>query len=148
VLQFLKLGVDKRSRLMYNKGRLRAKEMTMKLIGQRLTGLRKSINVSQMQLSKIFELSQSAINRYEHDESLVPDAILLKYADYFDVSLDYIFGRTDRPEGKLYEAKLPVASDKEEFRKFIEFCFEPDSPMNGKLKDILFQMMTGGGDEK
>jgi transcriptional regulator with XRE-family HTH domain len=95
-----------------------------------------------MQLSRIFGLSQSAINRYEHNESLVPDAVLLKYADYYDVSLDYIFGRTDRPEGKLYEAKLPVASDKEEMRRFIEFCFEPDSPMNGKLKDILFQMMT------
>jgi len=30
-----------------------------------------------------------------------------------------------------------------ETRRFIEMCFDPQSPMNGKLKETLFRMMEG-----
>jgi len=69
---------------------------------------------------------------------------LLWYADYFDVSMDYIFSRTDKPQGKLYDFK-PKIEDNEDMRQFIEMCFDPNSPMSGKLKDTLLQMMKGGG---
>ena len=66
-----------------------------------------------------------------------PDA---KYADYFDVSMDYITCRCDEPQGKLYQVKPPVA-DNPELAKFVEMCFEPDSPMNEQLKQTLIQML-------
>lgn len=44
-----------------------------------------------------------SINRYENAQTEPPSKALLCYADYFDVSMDYIFGRTEHPQGKLYE---------------------------------------------
>ena len=71
-------------------------------IGNRLKTLRESIGKSQSFIAKeIGTVAQPAIFRYESGQSDVPNAILLWYADYFDVSLDYIFGRCDNPQGKV-----------------------------------------------
>jgi len=69
--------------------------------------------------------------------------ILLKYADYFDVSLDYICGRTENPEGKTYSGRPNIAGGNEEIQQFIEMCFDPTTKMSVKLKDTLYRMMAG-----
>ena len=116
----------------------------MATVSERLRVLRESLNISQAKLADICGSKQSSINRYEHGQSEAPYKILVWYADYFDVSLDYIFGRTDKPEGIRYDNQ-PMALKKEitipdEFRDFIEACFDPRSPMNEKLKDMLFSL--------
>ena len=79
----------------------------MKIIGERLRGLRESVRLSQAKLAKEFDVSQSALARYEIDDSTPSPEVFLKYADYFDVSLDYIFGRTDDPHGMIYDNSSP-----------------------------------------
>ena len=120
----------------------------MATVAERLRGLRDSLNLSQAKLAEISGTNQSSINRYEHGQAEAPYKMLLWYADYFDVSLDYIFGRTDKPEGTKYNNQ-PVALNKkitntEEFRDFIEACFDPRSPMNARLKEMLFKMAEEG----
>ena len=117
----------------------------MDIVGERLKALRSSIGLSQKGLAAKLGISQSGVNRYENNQSEPPYKTLLIYADYFDVSLDYIYGRTDQPEGKLYDFK-PKIEDNEDMRLFIEMCFDPNSPMSGKLKNTLLQMMKGGGE--
>jgi len=116
-------------------------------IGERLRGLRESIEISQAKLAKLCEATPSAINRYEHNHSEAPYKILVWYADYFDVSLDYIFGRTDKPEGKLYKHQPDVLkmkiSQSDDFKDFIEACFDPRSPMHSKLKEMMFKLAAG-----
>ena len=77
----------------------------MNVCGERLRALRESMNYSQMKFADIFEIGQSSVVRYEKGEASPPLELLVRIADYFDVSLDYIFGRTDNPQGKLYEYK-------------------------------------------
>lgn len=77
----------------------------MSTIGNRLKELRATTGKSQDNLSKMFGSNQSTLNRYENDQTDPPCRILLWYADYFDVSMDYIYCRTDNPQGKLYEFK-------------------------------------------
>ena len=119
----------------------------MEAVATRLVELRTGLNLSQLRLSKELGLSQSAINRYEHDISPVPDRVLLKYAEYFDVSLDYIFGRTDKPEGAIFKHEPELLKRKiirdEEWGDFVEACFDPRSPMNKKLKEMIMQMAGG-----
>ena len=112
-------------------------------VGDMTKKLRESIGLSQKELAAKIGTTQSSINRYENNQSEAPYKVLLWYADYFDVSMDYIFGRTDKPQGKLYDFK-PKIEDDEDMRLFIEMCFDPNSPMSGKLKDTLLQMMKGG----
>ena len=117
----------------------------MKEIGARLRVLREGLNLSQSKIAKLIGTSQVSINRYERGGAFPPAKTLLWYADYFDVSMDYIFNRTDKPQGKLYDFK-PKIADNEDMRQFIEMCFDPNSPMSGKLKDTLLQMMKGGSE--
>ena len=117
----------------------------MSIVAGRLKILRESVGLSQKDLSKKLGISQSAVNRYENSQAEASYKTLLAYADYFDVSLDYIYGRTDKPQGKLYDFK-PKITDNDDMKMFIEMCFDPNSPMSGKLKDTLLQMMKGGGD--
>ena len=115
----------------------------MKIVATRLKALRHGLGLSQMELGKKLGVTQSAVNRYENSQSEASYQNLLKYADFFDVSLDYLYGRTDQPQGKLHDFK-PKVEDNEDMRLFIEMCFDPNSPMSGKLKDTLLQMMKGG----
>ena len=112
------------------------------IIGQRLKELREGIGKSQAFIAKeIGTIAQPAIFRYENGQSDVPNAILLWYADYFDVALDYIFGRQDKPQGKLYDYN-PKVFDDERMQQFVEMCFDPKSPANAKLKEMLLALIS------
>ena len=115
----------------------------MKQLGMRLRVLREGIGLSQSNFADVIDSTQSSINRYENGQSTPPVALFRRYADYFDVSLDYIFARTDKPQGITYAFKPKAAPEREEMRRFIEMCFDPQSPMHEKLKETLFRMMEG-----
>lgn len=120
----------------------------MTTVAERLRGLRESLNVSQKKLAEIAGSNQSSIDRYENGRAEAPYKILLWYAEYFDVSLDYIFGRTSNPQGTQYNNQPDILKKKiansEEFREFIEACFDPRSPMNARLKELMFKMAEEG----
>ena len=120
----------------------------MKIIGERLKLLREGIKLSQAKLGKLVGTTQVNIGRYEMDICSPPPETILWYADYFDVSLDFIYGRTDKPQGKLYEYKPKITEDSEEMRRFVEMCFDPKSPMNDRLKQTILDMLKGGKSEK
>lgn len=113
----------------------------MKELGERLRILRESVKLSQVKMADLLGVKQSSINSYEQGQSAPSLETLVKYADYFDVSMDYLFARTDKPQGKLYEYRPKIATGSEEMRQFIEMCFDPQSPMSKKLKQTLLQMM-------
>ena len=113
----------------------------MKQPGIRLRALREGIGLSQSKFADVIGSTQSSINRYENGQATPTVELLRKYADYFDVSMDYIFARCDDPHGKLYEAKPPVDANNPELRKFVEMCFDPESPMNEKLKEAMLKML-------
>ena len=113
----------------------------MKELGARLRTLRESVKLSQVKMAELLGVKQSSINRYEQGLSAPSLETLLQYADYFDVSMDYLFARTDKPQGKLYEYRTKITAGSEEMKQFIEMSFDPQSPMNGKLKQTLLQLM-------
>ena len=64
----------------------------------RLKELRKKRNISQLKLAMDLQLNQNAISRYETGVREADYSTLIKIADYFDVSIDYLLERTDNPE--------------------------------------------------
>jgi transcriptional regulator with XRE-family HTH domain len=119
----------------------------MEIMAERLLGLRANLKLTQQKLSQLLSISQTAINRYEHGETAINANALLKYANFFDVSADYILGRCDDPQGKKYDYQPEYLKDKlansKEWREFVEMCFDPNSPISSKLKETLFQMAGG-----
>lgn len=61
----------------------------------RLKDLRKEKKVTQLQLAMALNMSQNTISRYETGERRAGYDELIKIADYFNVSIDYLLGRTD-----------------------------------------------------
>ena len=68
-------------------------------VGTRLRVLRKDAGLTQAQLAALAGTNQAAINRYETDRAAAPYRIMVWYATYFNVSLDYIFGLCEDPRG-------------------------------------------------
>lgn len=62
----------------------------------RLKNLRKEKNITQLQLALELNMSQNTISRYETGERQAGYNELIKIADYFDVSVDYLLERSDK----------------------------------------------------
>lgn len=54
--------------------------------------------MTQRRMGEILSCSQRVYSNYERGELDIPTEILIRLADYYGVSTDYILGRTDRPE--------------------------------------------------
>ena len=61
----------------------------------RLKELREKSGISQLKLAMDLNMNQNSISRYENREREADYDTLIRFADYFDVSLDYLLGRTD-----------------------------------------------------
>ena len=61
----------------------------------RLKKLRKERNISQLKLALDLNMNQNAISRYENLEREADYKTFIKFANYFNVSLDYLLGRTE-----------------------------------------------------
>lgn len=59
-----------------------------------LKKLRENANISQKQLADIIHVSQQSINKYENHDVEPNIDTLCSIADYFDVSTDYLIGKT------------------------------------------------------
>ena len=71
----------------------------MREVDKRLKALRESIGFSQVKMAEAIGSTQSSINRYENGQSTPSVELFRRYADYFDVSLDYTLpGRTSPRE--------------------------------------------------
>lgn len=64
----------------------------------RLKELRKEKNISQLKLALDLSTNQNTISRYETGEREADYKTLIKIADYFNVSIDYLLERTDNPK--------------------------------------------------
>ena len=65
---------------------------------ERLIALRKQYNITQKQLSSNLNMSEVGIQNYESQRRKPAFDVLISIADYFDVSLDYLVGRSDDPK--------------------------------------------------
>ena len=64
----------------------------------RLKFLREKKGISQVRLAIELNLNQNSISRYETGAREADYETLIKLADYFGVSIDYLLERTDNPE--------------------------------------------------
>jgi transcriptional regulator with XRE-family HTH domain len=75
-----------------------------KTFGDRLRELRKERKLRQDDVADDLNVSRQTISKYERDEREPDYLMLLKIADYYQVSLDFLFGRTPvRPVSKFHE---------------------------------------------
>lgn len=79
----------------------------MSIIRKRLKDLRTQNNLTQTELAKALGLSFSAISMYERGERKPDFETLETIADYFNVTMDYLYGKTDIPNEAAERINIP-----------------------------------------
>ena len=64
----------------------------------RLKQLREKKHISQVRLAIELDMNQNSISRYETEAREADYKTLIALADYFNVSIDYLLGRTENPK--------------------------------------------------
>ena len=70
----------------------------MNTFGSRLRALREDNDLTSIELSEILNITTRALNYYENDMREPSFPLLVKMADYFNISLDYLLCRTNKLE--------------------------------------------------
>lgn len=95
------------------------------MIGNRIKILRLEKGSTQKQLSEYLGLTPKMISFYEKEERFPPHDIILKLADYFDVTTDYLLGRSDKKKYSAYTTQQLKLNEKNiEEKKLIDFYKE------------------------
>ena len=64
----------------------------------RIRNLREDKDLTQQQMAYILNCSQRCYSHYEAGDRYIPTETLIKIADFHNVSIDYLLGRTDKKE--------------------------------------------------
>ena len=67
-------------------------------MNDKLIRLRKAKNLTQIELQKQTGIDQALLSKFETGERVPNTDKLLALADYYNVSTDYLLGRTEKPE--------------------------------------------------
>lgn len=62
----------------------------------RLKDLREDNDITQIEIAEILNIRQNTYSQYENQKRDIPISLLWKLADYYDTSIDYLVGRTDK----------------------------------------------------
>ena len=63
---------------------------------RRIRDLREDHDLTQKQIAQLLGMSQTGYSKYETGENDIPTAVLIKLADFYKTSTDYLLGRTDK----------------------------------------------------
>ena len=63
---------------------------------RRIRDLREDRDLTQKQIAQMLGMSQTGYSKYETGENDIPTQILIKLADFYQTSIDYLLGRTDQ----------------------------------------------------
>ncbi len=65
---------------------------------KRIRDLREDHDLNQTQIAKYLGMSQTGYSKYETGENDIPSAVLIKLASYYNTSVDYLLGQTDKKD--------------------------------------------------
>jgi len=63
---------------------------------RRIRDLREDRDLTQKQIAQMLGMSQTGYSKYETGENDIPTQILIKLADFYQTTTDYLLGRTDQ----------------------------------------------------
>lgn len=119
------------------------------MLNVRMKALRKERNKTQQDIAALLGVSRPAYTAYEQGNRTPDNDAVEKLADYYDVTIDYLFGRTDNPN----RIESPKVNDKDErdiakrLEKFKEEIENSDGlafdgePISEEAKESLIDAM-------
>ncbi|WP_304459261.1 helix-turn-helix domain-containing protein [Alicyclobacillus sendaiensis] len=118
-------------------------------LAKRLRILRRQKGLTQQALCNELGLNRSTYAKYETGENHPEVETLVRLADYFGVSVDYLLGRSSSPDGRQ-DVDLP--NEQLEFVRFIashidEAFFEEFDGSEEEMKEALMENLMFGWEQ-
>lgn len=111
----------------------------------RIRELRKSMNLSQERLAAILCTSQQAVSRMENSSCSIPSDLLVAMADSFNVTTDYILGRTDIRRD--LSGQLRMNNEMDRYYDIV-LCYQRLSDVNRKTFRVVLERLEQAQDEQ
>ncbi|MFD0825811.1 helix-turn-helix domain-containing protein [Neobacillus sp. M.A.Huq-85] len=96
----------------------------MSILGKRLKFLREKYTYSQKRVADAIGISNVQLSRYESGDRNPDPELIAKFADYYEVTTDFLHGRTDNPSGHTDKTINTAFSDfddiTEEEKEYLE----------------------------
>lgn len=110
---------------------------------EQLQILRKNKGLTQEEAANIFEVKLSTYQKYERDAISPPYDTLIKIADFYGVTTDYLLGREPAPN-PFADLGLDEAGEQEMLRQYMSF--EPE--VRAMLMDVLIKLADSAKPEE
>ncbi|ATP40729.1 hypothetical protein CSE16_12100 [Solibacillus sp. R5-41] len=114
------------------------------MLNIRIKALRKGRNKTQQDIATILGVSRPAYTAYEQGNRTPDNETIEKLADYYDVTIDYLYGRTDNPNRISDKDERDIAKRLESFKEDLEnsdgLAFDGE-PMSDEAKESLLESM-------
>jgi len=70
-------------------------ELNLKLVGKRIKEVRRQKNITQEELARVLNTSQSTVSAYESGKTLILTSFAIQICKTYNISLDWLMGRTN-----------------------------------------------------
>lgn len=70
--------------------------MDMIMVYRNIRNLREDLDKTQQELAEYLNIKQTTYSKYELGKINIPIEVFIKLADYYDVTVDYLLGRTSK----------------------------------------------------
>lgn len=111
------------------------------MFGNRLRELRKSKGLTMKELGKKFSLAESTISGYENGNRKPDLEMINSFADFFEVSSDYLLGRTDKNTVNIAGEEIYLTEEElkvfEEIKKYPIAFHDLQSDPGPKVKQLI-----------
>ena len=121
--------------------------MNTSSLGDRIRKLRTEKELEQKELAQILQVHKGTVSNWENNKRIPDSEMLIKIANYFSVTTDYLLGNTNNRNeiniDPIYRKKL-----KEILECFIENGYDPNSITKEEFKSLLDTYMKFKGFKK
>jgi transcriptional regulator with XRE-family HTH domain len=94
---------------------------------QRIRSLREDRDLTQTQIAQMLGMSQTGYSKYETGENDIPTTVLIKLADFYGTTTDYLLERTDKTEFSLRTTRrgrsFPIPHKIIPLASFVNLCY-------------------------
>ena len=101
-----------------------------------LRKIREKRNINQLKVATDLDITQESISKYETNRAMPSSNVLIKLADYFNCSVDYLLDRTENPKMNTEN----VSSQSEEIEnlifRFNKLSIENKNKLDGFLSAL------------
>ncbi|MGF0096419.1 helix-turn-helix domain-containing protein [Peptoniphilus sp. SGI.035] len=106
----------------------------------RLRELRMKNNLSQLELSKILNISNVTLSQYENGVRKPDINTISEFADYFNVTTDYLLGRSSNPNQSI-KTNSKAEELEEDFPEGISVLYRANKNLTPEQKEVMLRMI-------